>query len=126
KPLFDPSTIKELPAKKKLPFECEKCSITFYVERKRFQDALKSHPGRHKFCSKTCQTQAQITVLSMSCTHCGEVTQRRPSQPNRFQKPPTRRFPSHRFAPLFKKKVSAFGWFSKTEEKLTKTPTLLW
>jgi hypothetical protein len=80
KPLFDPSTIKELPAKKKLPFECEKCSITFYVERKRFQDALKSHPGRHKFCSKTCQTQAQVTVLSMSCTHCGEVTQRRSSQ----------------------------------------------
>ena len=64
-----------------LPCECYYCHKIYYQNKHEIQTSL--NPNHHKkgnFCSKECQSQAQITQIKIKCTNCEKEILRAPSQ----------------------------------------------
>jgi len=58
----------------KLLLQCEFCKNTFYVTKKRIQEALKGK-GRTKcnFCSKSCASKSKKKLIELTCTMCNKT-----------------------------------------------------
>jgi copper chaperone CopZ len=64
-PLFTQEEFDNCKSRGLLPLKCELCSET-YERPKHFIQAK-----RYKYCSKECQTKAQIKLVTKPCGHCG-------------------------------------------------------
>lgn len=81
RPLFDIENLLQYNRTDNLPFECEWCSKTFYCKaifvRVR---TMNGKTNKMKFCSKECQTLAQIKIIKTNCGQCGKQVEIIPSQ----------------------------------------------
>ena len=69
-PLFDITKLNDYARTDKLPFECEYCSQTFYMEAKWIRLRLLKHQET-RFCSTKCMGLSQITSINVNCVQCG-------------------------------------------------------
>lgn len=67
KPLYTEDEFKHAGSRQEMPLECEICSSTFYKKKHRLQCK-----GRHSFCSKKCQSEAQETFVKKECAWCNK------------------------------------------------------
>ena len=58
---------------KLLPLQCEFCKKTFFVTKKRTQQAMREK-GRTKcnFCSKSCAAKSKAKIIELECNQCNK------------------------------------------------------
>lgn len=77
-PLFDiTQTIDRL---KIYLFKCENCGLEFSVDGNWLNLTMKMGKNAHRFCSKNCQSKAQIKIVETSCANCNLLIAKQPSQ----------------------------------------------
>lgn len=81
RPLFD--ITQPIDRSQTYLFECENCKQEFSVDGMWLSLNMKMGKNAHKFCSKQCQSKAQIKVVETICTHCKIIIIKYPSQQKR-------------------------------------------
>ena len=70
KPLFDISSPENLVRTKSYPFECEQCSVTFFIEGNWVQCSLRNKNNPFRFCTTTCSGLYNTKSFLGNCSQC--------------------------------------------------------
>lgn len=92
----------------KLPCQCYQCNKTFYITKKRISESLyDTHNTKAKFCSRKCVNLAYNKTLTLTCSNCETIFNKKYNQYKRSKS--SNHFCSRSCAATFNNKHKLYG-----------------